>query len=507
MDGKEGLWRFEWRLRQFCSRHERVYLYGAGAYGRKLLAALHSIGLEVDGFLVTNGQEGLIMGKPVLLWNKAAPNLFGAGIILALSERWHSVIRKELSQTGVEILSMRDDELRFLYNQYSLLPLLRQLVKTMPTSQNVPSLVEVKKILVIRLDVLGDLLMTIPMLRELRRNTPQAQIDMVVRNDMMYLLQECSYLDRLIPFAYSKTDEIDVTVIKDFVKNLNEKYDIVVLPRELMNGRTYAQEIIMAVMASACRVGRLPSFSDEKMRSPLQKELRGELETIFTNVIWQKKEKHEVQYMLEIVKALGGNINDDKMEYTVSEQSRRFADKIWYLHNLKSNDLILAIGLVSQAAERTWPAEKYLMLLKKLQEEVHGIKFLLLGGTDARKAASVFTEQTGVVDMTGKTSFSEAAACMEKCQMYVGANTGLLHFASALKKPIVEISAWLPDGLPVCGIAPSRMGPYGTAHVTCQPVQGVDGCTGFCRHAEAHCIKNVAVEDVAMAVKTLLAGM
>ena len=169
------------RLKKFCATYKKIYLYGAGAYGRKLLAALHSIGLEVDGFLVTNGQEGLIMGKPVLLWNKAAPNLFGAGIILALSERWHSVIRKELSQTGVEILSMRDDELRFLYNQYSLLPLLRQLVKTMPTSQNVPSLVEINKILVIRLDVLGDLLMTIPMLRELRRNTPQAQIDMVAR--------------------------------------------------------------------------------------------------------------------------------------------------------------------------------------------------------------------------------------------------------------------------------------------------------------------------------------
>ena len=43
--------------------------------------------------------------------------------------------------------------------------------------KNLPDFRDLKKILVIRLDVLGDLLMTIPMIRELRRNAPKAQID------------------------------------------------------------------------------------------------------------------------------------------------------------------------------------------------------------------------------------------------------------------------------------------------------------------------------------------
>ena len=494
-------------LNLFCTTHKKLYLYGAGTYGCKLLAVLHDWGLDVDGFLVTDGPKRRWMGKTVLPLREAQPLFSDAGVILALSETWHPVIRKNLSQTGVDIFSMRDAELRFLYNHYTLLPLLRHLTGKLPVAEKLPILTDVKKILVIRLDVLGDLLMTIPMLRELRRNVPQAQIDMVVRDDMVFLLKDCTYLDRLVPFAYDKTDAIDVDGILNFVKNLNESYDMVILPRELLNGRTYAQEAVMAVLASSCRVGRLPSFDDDMLHSPLQEELRGELTEIFTHVIWQETSKHEVQYMLDIVDVIGGKVYDDKMEYAVPDKSRLFADEIWRLHDLKSDDLVLAIGLVSQAPERTWPTENYLRLLKILREYCPRIHFLLLGGTDARKAASAFTEHTGVIDMTGKTSFPEAAGCMEKCQMYVGANTGLLHFASALKKPIVEISAWLPNGLPVCGIAPSRMGAYGTVHVTCQPVQGMDGCTGFCRRAEAHCIKNIAVEDVAMVVKNLLAGM
>ena len=62
------------------------------------------------------------------------------------------------------------------------------------------------------------------------------------------------------------------------------------------------------------------------------------------------------------------------------------------------------------------------------------------------------------INLVSKTDLNEIASCMKKCDLYVGSNTGLLHFASAFEVPCVTIYSELSDGKPTDGDSPCWMG-------------------------------------------------
>ena len=70
------------------------------------------------------------------------------------------------------------------------------MTSAMPTR----SLAEARSILVVRLDALGDVLLTSPFLRELRRNAPKAKITLVVQPLALNLVELCPYVDRILTF-------------------------------------------------------------------------------------------------------------------------------------------------------------------------------------------------------------------------------------------------------------------------------------------------------------------
>ena len=133
------------------------------------------------------------------------------------------------------------------------------------------------------------------------------------------------------------------------------------------------------------------------------------------------------------------------------------------------------------------------------------MKFLLLGGPDAVASAEELTEDREVIiNLAGKTRLDQTAACMQRCDLYVGSNTGLLHFASALGKPSVTIYSELADGKDTDGDSPFRMGAWKVEHAALVPPAGLDGCHGVCRMRRSHCINQITPMQVEQAMDKLL---
>ncbi len=57
-----------------------------------------------------------------------------------------------------------------------------------------------EKILVVRLDVIGDMIWTTAFLRELKRNCPASEISLVVRTGIYPLIKDCPYVDKFIKY-------------------------------------------------------------------------------------------------------------------------------------------------------------------------------------------------------------------------------------------------------------------------------------------------------------------
>ena len=113
--------------------------------------------------------------------------------------------------------------------------------------------------------------------------------------------------------------------------------------------------------------------------------------------------------------------------------------------------------------------------------------------------------------MAGKLTWTQSIAMMKQCEMYIGSDTSTLHFAAALKLPVLTINCYPAElGLHNSSI-PVKDRPYGVSSVTILPQYAMDECknnnghvSGCSRDNEVHCIKQITVDTVMKGYKLLL---
>ena len=503
----------EKKLLDFCHSHDALYIYGAGNYGRGYLDVLHTKGIAVDGFLVSEKQREEFCGKGIYSVEEAERKECGnLGILPAYTNSRPDEIKKRFAKASPDVLDMDhrvmiclDDEIRFF-------PILDRLDLEFGVSPQWEADAKLESILVIRLDAIGDTVLTTPFIRELRKNNPKAQICAVIRKQNYFLLKNCPYIDEL--FLYD-SGLIDGELadqsrmydgirkkVEEFVKeNFSGKhFDAVFLPRELLCGRNTVEELALAYGSGAkYKIGRIMDNEIDK------RFLYSRMVKSFSWVSLQGKPMHEAEYALNLLRDCGYAIRNADMELWPDDACKAYADAMVGRLRESKEDIIVALGIVASVETRTWRVENY----KALIEECYGlyhtrVKFILLGGKDAVEAAKELHGAI-VMDLTGKARLDQTAAIMEQCDLYVGSNTGLLHFASAFGKPSVTIYSELDDGLPTDGDSPFRMGAWQVPHIDLVPHAGLDGCHGVCRMGRSHCINLVTPRQALEAMEKITA--
>ncbi len=147
---------------------------------------------------------------------------------------------------------------------------------------------------------------------------------------------------------------------------------------------------------------------------------------------------------------------------------------------LLPNAPVIALGPTANWAGKVWPAERFVALFRALEANVPGARPAVFAGPGAAEramAAPVLEALPDAIDLAGKLTLPEAAACLARCRLFVGNDSGLMHLAAAAGTPTLGLfgptpaSEYAPSGRRAAAVLAS--GPLGEASMAGLSVEQV----------------------------------
>jgi len=111
--------------------------------------------------------------------------------------------------------------------------------------------------------------------------------------------------------------------------------------------------------------------------------------------------------------------------------------------------LVIGFGATANWAPKVWPADRFAALFRKLADGPlpGAIPAVFAGPGEAERlmAAPLLAALPGAIDLCGILSLPEAAACIQRCAIYVGNDSGLMHLAAASGAPTIGLCGTTMD--------------------------------------------------------------
>ena len=296
-----------------------------------------------------------------------------------------------------------------------------------------------KKILVLRYRFIGDTILTVPFLRNLRRAEPDAHICWVVApgsSDVIHgipYIDELKYWDPVTIHADSRGAHRTLSAKWAFIKELRAKrYDkVYVLKRSLSSA------IIARLTGAPERIG-------------FDTEGRG---FILTKKVPYRNDQHEVQNFLDVLRADNIPVTDDHLEAWLTESESSFAEAFLRQSGIEEGEKIIALHPFTANPPRAWHPDNFIGLANRLQE-IYGARILIFGGKRDTAAATCIREniKPAPIMAVGTTSLRESMAILTRCALLICNDSGIMHLAAALQVPLVALFG--PQ-------SPVKFGPWG----------------------------------------------
>lgn len=358
-------------------------------------------------------------------------------------------------------------------------------------------------ILVVRLDEIGDVVLTTPFLRELRRSTPSAWITLIVKPTVYNLAELCPHVNEVIVYDWNTQGRLSQLKSHWRALKLSRKYlwhrrfELAIVPR--FDVDYYNATFIAYFSGALLRVGYSERVNSQK------KILNKGLDHLLTHVLNYAALKHEVEHNLDVIPFLGGSAEKNNLELWLSSEDEEFAGNILKLKGIDSVTCVVAFGMGASAPKRMWPIAKFVEVARWLIKQYHA-RIIVVGGYGEESLGKELRNQLNdsIVDVIGKTTLRQTSALLKHCHLYVGNDSGPMHLAAAAGVPIIEISSFSRNASPQDSNSPARFRPWGVPHIILQPKTSLPPCVGGCTASKAHCINAVSVTDVQNAIARML---
>jgi len=349
---------------------------------------------------------------------------------------------------------------------------------------NLPS--NPKKILVIKLIAIGDLVVALPTLRALKKSFPKSHLAILVTPRVKEVVEGCSYLDEIIYYDILGKDKGIKGLCKIISQVHKKRFDLVI-------------ELDLYYRITSL----ISYFSRIKNRVGFDLPGQGKKQ-LYTIKVPYLIDKHEVEAFLEAAKKVGADISDKELvEIWVSDEDKKYVTKLLLKAGIGSEDVLVGIhpGTGASAISRRWSVEKFGKLADWIIEK-YGAKVIFTG---VPSEVELVNESIKFMTMkpivaAGKTNLKQFAEIARRCKLFIVADTGPLHVAAAMKTRVIGIYG--PN-------TPKKWGPYGKGHITiyktleCSPCTKVYlGQVSKCKHPI--CMEKISVEEVKNAVEKIL---
>ncbi len=212
--------------------------------------------------------------------------------------------------------------------------------------------------------------------------------------------------------------------------------------------------------------------------------------------------RHEAVYNLHLLRPLGiANDEPAPVPWRVDAPETAAVERL--LDNCGvSNAALFAIHPGNAGSALNWAPDTYAALGKRLLAP--SARIVVTGGEGERRLTAAVARAigTGAVDLGGKLTLPQLAALLRRCALYVGSSTGPTHLAAAVGAPVVALFS------PLRSNAPERWRPLGERVRVLQPTVPVvcPKCLGD-RCPYYHCMeRHLAIDAVERAARELLAA-
>ena len=280
------------------------------------------------------------------------------------------------------------------------------------------------KFLILRFSSIGDIVLTTPVIRCLKKKFPEAEIHYATKKAFQTILRHNPYIDK-----FHLLDDSVFTLVNELKQ---QKFDYVIDLHH--NQRTWLIKAMLGVK----------SFSFDKLN--FEKWLMVNFK------INKLPQQHIVDRYLNACKELGVQNDGEGLDYFISKE-----DEV-DIHSLPAAFHNGYVGWVIGAKQKTkqFPVDKIINALSKIELPV-----VLLGGKEdaanAEKIMAAFDNKI-LFNACGCYSLNQSASLVKQAGLIVSNDTGLMHIAAAFKKPIFSI--W-GNTIPAFGMSPY----YGQNHL------------------------------------------
>jgi len=333
-----------------------------------------------------------------------------------------------------------------------------------------------KRILIVNVNWLGDVLLSTAAIRAIKKANPQSYLACMVVGHCLDILEGNPYLDEIIIFDERKSHQGIFKKIRFIQELKKKKFDIVFLFH-----RSFTRTLITFLAGIPERIG----YYTPKRRYLLTKKLQP-----------PKKEIHRLDNYLDIIRAYG--IKDDGKHYDffVSQADQNFAKDIISSEGIKKDDFVVVINPGGNWQPKRWPKENFAKLCDRLVQEINAK--IIISGADkdmilARQIASLM--HTNPIVLAGKTTLKQLGALMKEADLVISADSGPMHIAAAVGANLIALFG---------PTSPEITGPVGAGktEIICTDV----GCEIPCYKLtcdDYRCMKEISPEDVYEKVKKI----
>ncbi len=350
---------------------------------------------------------------------------------------------------------------------------------------------EARRILAVRLDNLGDVLMTTPALRALRESVPERHITLLTSAAGAAVIPFVPEIDDAIIASGAPwmpgTDSPPDSLI-DTAQRLRERdFDAAVI------FTVYSQSALPAAML--CWLAGIPLRLAHCRENPYQ---------LLTDWIEdpepQELLRHEVRRQLDLVAAVGASCIDRRLSFQLRDEDKAHARALLRGEGIDAERPYVVVHPGASAPSRRYPEEHFAAVVKRvLGFAAGGQAFQVLFTGDESERALVDTIRTLVghplPSLAGRLGLGEFAAVIESAAVLIANNTGPVHLAAAVGTPVVDIYA----------LTNPQHGPWKVAHrVLYEDVPCRFCYRSICPQGHHNCLRLLDPQRVTEAARELL---
>jgi predicted lipopolysaccharide heptosyltransferase III len=345
----------------------------------------------------------------------------------------------------------------------------------------------VRRILVVKLKYIGDVLLSTPVFGGLREAFPEATLTALVAGGTEEVLlhhpdvDEVLTVDRIPAKGESRgpswADHLRL------VRRLREsRFDLAI---DLTDGD---------------RAAVLTWASGARLRVGFNREGRFRGRAYHQVVPASSGRRHAVEADLEALRALGMAARSVAPTLGLPPEVEADADHLLTRKRVSRNRDLVLIHPGARWWFKAWPPDRFAALGDGIEEELEAQVIIAGGPWDVATAETVRRQmRRPATVVAGETSILELAAVLKRCRLFIGNDNGPMHVAAAVGTPVVALFG--PTN-------PAQWGPWGEGHVTLYKGLDCRECwwRRGCWRGEENCLRQITVDEAMIAVRRVWNG-